>query len=55
MLHKPTPQPDSPEQFERFLDLAQEVEADEPAKVRATVERVLKKVALPKKEQTSRR
>ena len=29
MPRKPKPQPDNPEQFRRFIDMAREVEADE--------------------------
>ena len=42
MPRKPKPQPDDPEQFKRFIDMAREVEAeDNPERF----DRVLKKVA----------
>lgn len=41
MSRKPTPQPDDPEQFKRFIDMAREVEADES---QGAVDRALEKV-----------
>ncbi len=45
MPRKPTPPPDNPEQFKRFIDMAREVEADESPDA---VDRAFNKVVRPK-------
>jgi hypothetical protein len=47
MPRKPKPQPDNPEQFKRFTELAREVGADQPSE---NFERVLRKVAATKRD-----
>jgi hypothetical protein len=42
MPRKPKPPPDNPEQFKRFIDMAREVEAEQPS---PNFERVFRKVA----------
>jgi hypothetical protein len=42
MARKPKPPPDDPEQSKRFIDMAREVEAEEPSR---DFERVFRKVA----------
>ncbi len=46
MPRKPKPQPDDPEEFKRFTDLAREVGADRQGE---NFERVLRKVAATKR------
>jgi hypothetical protein len=41
MPRKPTPQPDNPEQFKRFVDLARDRGADQPSE---NFDRVLDKI-----------
>jgi hypothetical protein len=45
MPRKPKPQPDDPEQFKRFVDMAREVEVDESP---GAFDRAFTKVVLPK-------
>ena len=45
MTPKPTPKPDDPEESQRFVDMAKEVEASEDP---ADFERAFRKVAHPK-------
>lgn len=47
MPRKPTPPPDDPEQFKRFIDMAREVGAEYPS---PDFERVFRKVAEQSKE-----
>ena len=49
MSKKPKPKPDDPEQYKRFLETAEEVEADKDPKA---FERVFKKVAKAKNQPT---
>lgn len=51
MPHKPTPKPDDPEQFKRFIDMAREVGAQAAPE---TLDRVLKKVARSPKPSAER-
>ena len=46
MPRKPKSQPDDPEQFKRFIDMAREVEADESE---GAMDRAFNKVIRPKK------
>ena len=46
MVQKPKPKPDDPAQYKRFLDAAQEAEADESVE---GADKAFKKIALPKK------
>ena len=51
MNKKPKPKPDEPEQYKRFLETAEEVEADKDPK---SLERTIKKIApLPKDVRSS--
>lgn len=50
MPRKPTPKPDDPEEYKRFLETAREVEADENPKA---FDRAFKKV-VPKKAEKAR-
>jgi hypothetical protein len=44
MSRKPTPKPDNPEQFKRFIDMAREIEVDEsPDALDRALERVVGK------------
>jgi len=47
MPHKPKPQPDDPEQFKRFIDMARKVEADESPDA---IDRAFNKVVRRKKD-----
>jgi hypothetical protein len=46
MTRKPTPKPDNPEQFKRFLETAREIEVDPDPKA---FDGIFKKVASQKK------
>jgi hypothetical protein len=50
MPQKPTPKPDNPEQFKRFIETAHEVEVDEDPKA---LERALDRVLRPKTQPES--
>ena len=50
MPRKPTPKPDNPEQFKRFIDMAREVEVDESAEA---LERAFKRVVPHSPQSTS--
>jgi hypothetical protein len=52
MPRKPKPQPDNPEQFKRFIDMAREVEADESPDA---VDRAFNKVVRPQTKPASKK
>jgi hypothetical protein len=57
---KPTPPPDDPEEYRRFVDMAREVEADErPEAFENAFERVVKPIrvtpAAPRSRRTGKR
>ena len=50
MSKKPTPKPDDPEQYKRFVEAAKEVEADEDP---AALENALAKIATVRSPKTT--
>jgi hypothetical protein len=49
MPAKPTPKPDDPKQYERFLEAAKKAEADQS---KQGADRAFKKVVIPRRKKT---